>query len=193
MINGEPMNGHPMQYLQCSMRDCDWKTVDRSHLGTVVLVNGKDENGRPNLITMDAVLAMRDELLEHMAETHREDLQMMLAGLDGGRGEPVVVTDVQHVHAGQVRGAEDLVAGTLVPRMRGHFAAAIAKKGLRPLDPWPAVTVLRWCWQQRMPLLEVPVENAPSGMRPAQDGEQPDLYTLELRTLAVTDTRAVTL
>jgi hypothetical protein len=30
-------------------------------------------------------------------------------------------------------------------------------------------------------------------MRPAQDGEQPDLYTLELRTLAVTDTRAVTL
>jgi hypothetical protein len=127
----------------------------------------------------------------HITEAHREELQLMLAGIDGGRGEPVTVGLTQHIAAAQMRGAEDLVAATLVPQMRAEMARKMAKQGLRPLDPWPAVQVERYRFADGVESWK-PGSDAPGGMRPARDGEAPDLYAFTLQTEAVKDTRAVT-
>ncbi len=128
----------------------------------------------------------------HITEAHREELQLMLAGIDGGRGEPVTVGLTQHIAAAQMRGAEDLVAATLVPQMRAEMARKMAKQGLRPLDPWPAVQVERYAFTD-YPLRLPQRPGVPGGMRPARDGEAPDLYAFTLQTEAVKDTRVVTL
>jgi hypothetical protein len=101
------------------------------------------------------------------------------------------VSIVQHVSAEHVRGASgDVVAGTLVPQMRAQLARKLATDKLRPLDGWPAVTVLRYRWA---PDGFAPADSAPLGMREARDGETPDLYVLELRTDAVPDKETVAL
>jgi len=132
-----------------------------------------------------------EALSRHMAKVHREELQLMLAGIDGGRGEPVVVGLTQHIAAAQMRGAEDLVAATLVPQMRAEMARKMAREGLRPLDPWPAVQVE--CWVYVAQPFPVSQDGAPGGTRVALADEAPDLYSLTLETEAVKDTRAVTI
>jgi hypothetical protein len=97
---------------------------------------------------------------------------------------------VQHIDARQVLGAADLVRSVVVPRMRAQLAAKLAGENLRPVDPWPAVQVLRFCWADQY-LQTQP--DAPGGMRLAGEDEEPDLWQLELSTDAVPDTRQVTL
>jgi len=179
-----------MKYLECPLRPCHWRTVDRSHLGTVVVVHGKDENGRLRMERQSAVDVMQGDLLAHIASEHLGVLQLMLAGASGGRGEPVTASVMQHIDARQVLDAADLVAGVLVPNMRAQLARKLAREHLRPVDPWPAVEVRRFCWSDKY--LEMH-SDAPGGMRLAHEDEQPDLYQLELQTLAVPDTRTVQL
>jgi hypothetical protein len=128
-----------------------------------------------------------DRILEHLAAEHLQELQLMLAGASGGRGAPVTAQVTQHVDARQVDGAADVVLGVLVPQMRGQLARKLAQEKLRPVDPWPAVQVRRFRWAEH-PGTQHP--DAPGGMRPAREDERPDLYQLELRTLAVPDTRS---
>jgi hypothetical protein len=182
------------EYVHCPLRSCDWRTVDRSRLGHIVVVEGVTPDGLLNVVTRGALLAQQDEIREHLADAHRGELQLMLAGMDGGRGEPVDVTMQQTVSREAAQGAEDMVLSVLVPKMRAQFAADLARKGLRPLDPWPAVTVLRCRWADYPGnWAHDPDGRVPAGMRPVHDGETPDLYVLELRTDAVTDTRTVQL
>jgi hypothetical protein len=124
---------------------------------------------------------MQYELRAHLGEQHWEELQLMLAEIDGGRGGSVVYSVNQRIDAHQVQNATDLVATDLVPQMRARLARDLARQNLRPLTPWPAVRVRRYCWRE------------PGGMRPAREDEEPDLYELELRTDAVRDTRTVEL
>jgi hypothetical protein len=188
-----------MTYLYCPLRQCDWRTVDRSHLGHVVLVNGtRPGTHEPNLVTRDALDVMQDELRGHLAQTHRRELQLMLAGADGGRGEPQRASLVQTISAEYADGVGDVILGVLVPRMRAQFAADLAKKGLRPLDPWPAVVVRRLVWSGERYGLVFQDGEAPHGMRELTDteldaGRTPDLFQLELHTEAVPDARTVTL
>jgi hypothetical protein len=188
-----------MQYLHCPLQPCHWRTVDRSHLTTVVMVDGADENGLPHLVTRDAAKVVQTELREHLATDHRRELQLMLAGIDADQAGLQVCSIVQHVDARQVQDAADLVATVLVPQMRARLAKDMASKGLRPLDPWPAVIVRRYVWtsdEQWMDAMHA--GHNPPGMRELQDGEredgrQPDLYALELHTEAIPDTRTVDL
>lgn len=138
--------------------------------------------------------------LRAIAEAHQEDLQLMLASIDGGRGVPVRTSIVQHLDAQQVDGARDLVLSVLVPKMRAQLAAELAKQNLRPLDPWPAVQITRWVWTSSDEYVTAMLEKGegPAGMRELQpweleEGRTPDLYRLELRTDAVPDTRVVEL
>jgi hypothetical protein len=178
-----------MKYLECPLRPCLWRTVDRSHLGWVV-VNQPGPDGQLDLVRQPAVDVMQRELLAHVASEHVEELQLMLAGASGGQGAPVTASVVQHIDARQVQDAADLVASILVPKMRGQLAQKLATEKLRPVDPWPAVQVRRFCWGERY--LEVHPD-APGGMRPACEDEEPDLYQLELQTLAVPDRRTLEL
>jgi hypothetical protein len=186
-------------YVFCPLRPCQWRTVDRTHLGTVVVVDGQEEDGRPRLRTRPAVDVIQEELREHLAAEHREELQLLLAGVDGGRGEPVVANLMQHLDVRQVEGAGDVVLSVLIPKMRASLAAELARKGLRPLDPWPAVQVRRYVWTTS-PEWQAAMNSGdrPPGMRELElfeleDGRQPDLYQLELQTQAVRDTRTVRL
>ena len=129
------------------------------------------------------------QLLAHVASVHLEELQLMVAGASGGRGAPVTATVVQHIDARQVRDAADLVASVLVPSMRAQLARKLARDNLRPIDAWPAVQVRRFVWGPS----SFPIPDAPGGMRPALEDETPDLYELELSTLAVPDTRTLEL
>lgn len=184
-------------YLHCPLRDCSWRTVDRSHLGWVVVgVPAADEHltgtGRSSGVDLKRVPAleqMHGELLEHLRTDHLQELQLMLAGASGGRGTPVQAGITQHLTAEAMRGAEDTVLAVVVPKMRAQLAGQLAKKKLRPLDPWPAVQVRKLCWAA----MDVEHDGAPGGMRPARDGEEPDLWQLELRTDAVPDTRTLEL
>ncbi len=183
-----------LSYLHCPLWPCSWRTVDRSHLTTVVMADGEDENGRPNLVTRDAVQVIREELRMHLAAEHRRELQLLLAHADGAAGEPVRVGLVQDIDAVQVRGAEDLVASTLVPQMRARFARDMAAKNLRPLDPWPAVIVHRYVWRDAPGYAAAMFDGSnPPGMREAHNGERPDFYRFELSTLAVNDAGTVQL
>lgn len=130
--------------------------------------------------------AMRARTLEHVAAEHLEELQLLLAGAEGGRGEPQMCVVTQHLDARQVNEAADLVLSVLVPKMRGQLARELTLRQLRPLDPWPAVTVHRYRWAETYLELH---PDAPGGLRPAREDETPELYQLELRTLAVQDTR----
>jgi hypothetical protein len=183
-----------MQYLHCPLRPCHWRIVDRSHLTTVVMVDGADENGLPKLVTRDAAQVMQAELREHLTTDHRRDLQLMLAGIDADQAGLQVCSIVQHVDARQMQDAGDLVATVLVPQMRARLAKDMASKGLRPLDPWPAVIVRRYVWGDREFWTDAMHSgHVPPGMRKAEDGEVPDLYALELHTDAIPDTRTVEL
>jgi hypothetical protein len=187
------MDGSRTEYVHCPLRSCDWRTVDRSRLGHIVLVEGVTSDGLPNLVTRGALLAQQDEVRDHVADAHRGELQLMLAGTDGGRGEPVDVTLRQTITRDAVQGAEDMVLSVLVPKMRAQFAADLARKDLRPLDPWPAMTVLRYRWETNYSAAWDTPDGTPAGMRLAGEGERPDMYVLELRTDAVADTRTVAL
>ena len=162
-------------HVDCPLRECSWTTRD----GTL-----HDATRRT---------------LEHLAAEHREELQLMLAGVDGGHGVPVVCTFTQQIDARQVQDAADLVAGVLVPKMRAQMAADLARKNLRPLDPWPAVTVRRFAWStSERWAATMHNGDAPVGMLELTDehltaGMAPDLYQLELRTDAVQDPRTVQL
>lgn len=167
-----------MRAEQCPLRECSWQTPAGSYRDLMV---------------------QQDELREHLAAEHREELQLMLAGMDGGRGVPVVCTSTQQIDARQVQDAADLVAGVLMPQMRARMAADLAKKKLRPLDPWPAVTVRRFAWTtpERW-AAAMHNGSTPAGMVELTDehlaaGLRPDLYQLELRTDAVQDSRTVQL
>ena len=184
-----------MGYLHCTFRDCSWRTVDRSHLGWVVVsgpaadeyLTGTGRKQMPDLKRVPALEQMHGELLAHLRDEHLEELQLMVAGASGGRGTPVTAQITQHIDARQVQDARDVVAGVLVPQMRAQLAKKLTLEKLRPVDPWPAVQVRRFRWAEH-PGTQYP--DAPGGMRPAREDEQPDLYQLELRTLAVPDTRA---
>lgn len=187
-------------YEPCPLR-CGWRQVDRSHLGTVVVVDGRAEDGSPNLVTKSAALSMQDELRAHLASEHRNELLWMVAGIEGGRGAPVTVNLVQHLDARQLRDAADLALTVLVPQMRARLARDLATKRLRPVDPWPAVQVRRYVWANAGDYTQAMMNGdsgQPRGMREMadvelEDGREPDLYQLELSTPAVADTREVTL
>lgn len=188
-----------VRYVQCPLRDCSWQMVDRSHLHHVVVLEGPDADdyltgARPRLKgrAVDPREQMHGELLAHIRDEHVTELQFMLAGAAGGHGTPVVAQVTQHIDARQVQDAGDLVLSVLVPKMRAQMAADLAKRTLRPLDPWPAVTVLRLRWHEDY-LGSEPGSAAPAGMRPAREDEQPDLWQLHLQTDAVPDTRTVEL
>jgi hypothetical protein len=182
-----------MQYLHCPMRQCDWRTVDRSHLGWVVVGKPAADSSGVDLERQPARDVMHGELLAHLADVHVPELQLMLAGASGGRGEPVTCNVVQHIDARQVQDAADLVASVLVPQMRARLAKELCKRNLRPLDPWPAVQVRRYCWGDYATSALNPPPGVPGGMRAPEAGERPDLYALELSTDAVPDTRMVQL
>lgn len=174
-----------MNRVQCPVRPCDWTAP--------LQWEQRDQEGRTHM------RYGQDELRAHLGQTHREELQLMLAGVDGGRGEPVVCTFTQHLDARQVEGAGDVVLSVLIPSMRAKLTAELAAKGLRPLDPWPAVQVRRYVWTTS-PEWQAAMNSGdrPPGMRELElfeleDGQQPDLYQLELRTDAVQDTRRVQL
>lgn len=190
-------------YLHCPLRDCSWRTVDRSHLGTVMVVSSEDADDyltgtgcrMPRLQTVPAREQMHGELLAHLADEHLAELQLMLAGASGGHGQPVVAFVHYSLDARSLQDAADVVLAVVVPKLRAQLAAELARKNLRPVDPWPAVQVRRYCWGKYLeahPELAA-AEDAPAGMRPAGEDEQPDLYQLELRTDAVPDTRTVKL
>jgi hypothetical protein len=149
----------------CPLRDCTWR------------------NDRP-------WQEQHNRLLDHLRTDHLYELQLMVAGADGGQGEPVMASVMQHIDARQVQGAADLVASVLVPQMRASLARKLASQNLRPVDPWPAVQVRRYRWAEQY-MERHP--DAPGGMRPAGEDEDPDLWQLELSTEAVPDRRLLEL
>jgi hypothetical protein len=162
----------------CPLRDCGWR----------------------HPASLDGPAGVTSQLLDHLATDHLQELQLMVAGASGGHGTPVVMELVQHIDARQVQDAADLVASVLVPQMRARLARDMALKGLRPVDPWPAVQVRRYVWTEygdhaasmsgNVNLLPGTRELHPIEL---EDGREPDLYQLELRTQAVPDTRKVIL
>jgi hypothetical protein len=131
----------------------------------------------------------------------RQELQLSLAQLDGCEGDPVLVSFTQTIDARQVQVGRDLVQTMMVPAIRARFARDLAHKGLRPLDPWPAIQVRRFVWSNRDEFASTmldPDAVTPPGMRELYEDEEiasrrPDLYQLHVECLAVRDTRTVEL
>lgn len=123
----------------------------------------------------------------------------MLAEMDGIRGDDVQrVSLVQHIDRQAILHIPTAL-DVLVPQMRARFAKDLAIKHLRPLDPWPAITVRRLVRINQEPWMAGTLDDAiRPGRREMTDeeleaGREPHLYALELATLATPDTRTVDL
>jgi hypothetical protein len=182
-------------YVQCPLYVvCGWATPDRSRLGHVVVIDTEASDRSGKLVThhVDAVEHVNDQLREHLAD-HREQLQELLAAAEGGRGELSVVSVTMQLSAEVVRRApEDAAADHAVEHLRRQLALDLTRRQMRPLDPWPAVTVRRLVYGG---FTLVDADSLPSGMQELHpdDPQPPDLFQLALRTLAQHDSRAVVL
>jgi hypothetical protein len=182
-------------YVRCPLHVvCGWQVVDRTHLGWIVLVDTEASQRSGDLRTrhVDAVEHVNTELAEHLATEHLEHLQRLLSAASGGRGDLSVVTSTVVLSRELVEHApEGAPVAHAVEQLRRQLQRELALRNLRPLDPWPAVTVRRLAWSNALEQQD----GLPHGMRELHpdDPQPPDLYHLELRTLAQPDTRAVVL
>lgn len=177
-------------YVRCPLHAvCGWQTVDRTHLGWIVVVDGPASDAAGELVTrrVDAVEHVNRELLDHLAGAHLEHLQLLLAAVGGvPGGEQQVVQVTMQLDPETVRRApEGVPVDHVVERLRTRLAAELTRQQMRPLDPWPAVTVRRMAWSAEYG----------NGLRELdpEDPQQPDLWQLELRTRALPDLQPVLL
>ena len=103
-----------MEHEPCPLRGCTWH----------VLRNWADPQLHP---------VTQARLLEHLRAEHLYELQLMVAGADGGHGAPVTASVTQHIDARQVQDAADLVVSVLVPQMRASWPGS-----------WRSRTCGRW-------------------------------------------------
>jgi hypothetical protein len=65
-------------YVRCPLHVvCGWQTVDRTHLGTVVVVRGVQSSGLPRMVSVDATEHVNSLLRDHLT-SHRELLRELL-------------------------------------------------------------------------------------------------------------------